>query len=438
MSDPANHYLGRRGAIFLGSVFSLLAPIGQAVSQTWPQLLICRLLLGVGMGLKEVTVPVFSAENAPAAIRGALVMSWEVWVAFGIMLGFSANLAVANTGDIAWRLQLGSACLPAIPLVLGIYLVPESARWLIKKGRHREAYHSLLKVRHTSLQAARDLYYVHVQLEAERAFVVNDEEKSGFKDYFIRFGELFTVPRIRRATQASGIIMVAQQACGINVISFYSSTIFVDAGFSSEVALLVSWGFGMTMFLFALPALYTIDRWGRRTLLIGTFPHMFWTLLATGFAFMIPETETTARLAALALFIFLFVVFYSPGEGPCAFVYSAEVFPLSHREVGMSWAVATNNFWAAVLSLTFPRMLRAFGSTGSFGFYAGMNVVSLVLIYLFLPETKEKTLEELDYVFAVPMRRHARYQVSDVLPWWCRRWLLFDRSRPCPELYHKS
>lgn len=166
------------------------------------------------MGLKEVTVPVFSAENAPAAIRGALVMSWQVWVAFGIMLGFSANLTVAGTGDIAWRLQLGSACLPAIPLLIGIYLVPESARWLIKNGRHREAFESLVKVRHTPLQAARDLYYVHVQLETERSLIIDDEKRSGFKDYFARFAQLFSVPRVRRATQASGIIMIAQQMCG--------------------------------------------------------------------------------------------------------------------------------------------------------------------------------------------------------------------------------
>lgn len=112
---------------------------------------------------------------------------------------------------------------------------------------------------------------------------------------------------------------------------------------------------------------------------------MFWTLLATGLSFYLPE-DSTARLGCIALFIFLFVAFYSPGEGPCAFVYSAECFPLSHREIGMSWAVATNNFWAAVLALTFPRMLRAFGPTGSFGFYAALNIIALIFIYLFLPE----------------------------------------------------
>lgn len=164
------------------------------------------------MGLKEVTVPVFSAENAPANIRGALVMSWQMWVAFGIMLGYSANLVVFDLGPITWRLQLGSAFIPAIPLLLGIYFVPESARWLIKKKRHAEAYQSLLRVRNSPLQAARDLYYIHAQLEAERMLL---QEKGFHKGNFLtRAVELVRVPRIRRATQASGIIMIAQQMCG--------------------------------------------------------------------------------------------------------------------------------------------------------------------------------------------------------------------------------
>lgn len=162
---------------------------------------------------------------------------------------------------------------------------------------------------------------------------------------------------------------------------------------------------------------------------------MFWTLLATGLSFYI-TTESTARLALIATFIFLFVAFYSPGEGPCAFVYSAEAFNLSHREIGMSWAVATNNFWAAVLSLTFPRMLQVLGPTGSFGFYAGLNVIALVMIFLFLPETKEKSLEELDHVFAVSTRRHASHQMGEVLPWWIKRYTGFGNGQPCPELYH--
>ncbi|KAJ4228269.1 hypothetical protein NW757_014147 [Fusarium falciforme] len=433
LSDPLNDLIGRRGAIFVGAVFSLFAPIGQALAQSWPQILVCRILLGIGMGLKEVTVPVYSAENAPTSIRGALVMSWQLFVAFGIMLGFTANLIVVNTGAIAWRLQFGSAFIPAVPLLIGIYFAPESPRWLIKKGRHAKAYRSLLRLRNSPLQAARDLYYIHSQLLAEQALIKEDGlDKANF---FARAVELFTVPRVRRATQASGIIMIAQQMCGINIIAFYSSTIFSQAGASNITALLVSWGFGMTMFAFAFPALYTIDTWGRRALLIATFPFMFLTLLGTGMSFYIPESST-AHLGLIAFFIFAFVAFYSPGEGPCAFVYSAEVFPLSHREIGMSWAVATNNFWAAVLGLTFPRMLLVFTPSGSFGFYAGLNIVALVAIFLFMPETSKRSLEELDYVFAVPTTAHAKYQLTKVLPWWFKRYVLRQKDAVEPELYH--
>lgn len=123
-SDPLNHYLGRRGTIFIAAIFCLFSVIGSAFTQTWEQLFVTRLLLGVGMGCKASVVPIYAAENCPASIRGGLVMSWQMWTAFGIFLGFCANLAVYNVGDIAWRLQLGSAFIPAVPLVLGIYLCP--------------------------------------------------------------------------------------------------------------------------------------------------------------------------------------------------------------------------------------------------------------------------------------------------------------------------
>ena len=224
----------------------------------------------------------------------------------------------------------------------------------------------------------------------------------------------------------------------VNIIAFYSSTVFAMAGASNIGALLASWGFGLINFIFAWPAVWTIDTFGRRGLLIFTFPQMFWTLLAAGMCFFIPVsngTSSNAQLGAVALFIYLFDIFYSPGEGPVPFTYSAEVFPLSHREVGMSWAVATNNFWAAVLSLTFPRMVQAMTIQGAFGFYAALNILALVLIFLFLPETMKRTLEELDYVFAVPTRAHAHYQLTQVLPWWIKRWILFRKDAVCPELY---
>ena len=280
----------------------------------------------------------------------------------GIFLGTAANLAVYNTGGISWRLQLGSAFIPAVPLAALVYLCPESPRWYIKKKRFQDAFRSLLILRNHPLLAARDLYYINAQIEVESDII-------GESNYFKRFGELFTIPRVRRATLASFVVMIAQQMCGINIVAFYSSTIFREAGASDLAALLASFGFGAVNFIFAIPAFFTIDTFGRRALLLFTFPQMAWTLLAAGFSFYIPE-ESSAHLGVIALFVYLFAAFYSPGEGPVPFTYSAEVFPLSHREVGMGWAVSTCLFWAAVLSISFPRILSAFTPTGAFGFFA--------------------------------------------------------------------
>ncbi|KJA27733.1 hypothetical protein HYPSUDRAFT_34863 [Hypholoma sublateritium FD-334 SS-4] len=427
LSDPLNNRFGRRGTIFFAAIFCIFTVIGSGFAQTWPQLLVCRLLLGLGMGAKASTVPIYAAENTPASIRGGLVMSWQMWTAFGIFLGFSANLALYQIGAIAWRLQLGSAFLPAVPLALGVYFCPESPRWLMKKGRYTEAYDSFKRLRNSELQAARDLYYIHRQLQAESLIGKNST-------YVTRFIELFTVPRIRRATLASFVVMIAQQMCGINIIAFYSSTIFVNANYSTRSALLASFGFGLVNWLFALPAVWTIDTFGRRNLLLFTFPNMAWTLLAAGFCFFIDHQKT--EVALVSLFIFLFAAFYSPGEGPVPFTYSAEVFPLTHREMGMSFAVATNLFWASVLSLTFPRILGSFGSVGAFGFYAGLNVVAFVMIFFLLPETKQRTLEELDYVFAVPTSKHISYQAKVYLPYFIKRWILFRKDTVLEPLYN--
>ncbi len=294
LSDPLNYYFGRRGTIFFSAIFVFLAPIGSGFTQNWPQLLICRFLLGIGLGTKAAIVPVYAAENVPALIRGGLVMSWQLWTTFGILLGLSANLILFRVGNIAWRLQLGSAFIPSIPLLVLIYFCPESPRWYMKKGRYRDAYKSLVRLRTTKLQAARDLYYISSQLTVESAII-------GESNYLTRLIELFTIPRNRRASLAAFVVMIAQQMCGINIIAFYSSSVFVTAGFSERNALLVSWGFGLVNFTFAWPAVKTIDTFGRRNLLLFTFPQMAWTLLAAGLCFLIPSS-TPAGIGLVALF----------------------------------------------------------------------------------------------------------------------------------------
>jgi MFS family permease len=231
--------------------------------------------------------------------------------------------------------------------------------------------------------------------------------------------------------------MLAQQMCGINIISFYSSTVFVESGFSDKQALYASLGFGALNFTFAIPALFTIDTFGRRSLLLSTFPFMIITLLGTGLSFLIPYHEggSKARLGVVATFIYLFTCFYSVGEGPVCFLYGAEVFPTVQREQGMAFAVFVNMLFAGVLGLTFPAMKTAMTPLGAFCFYAGLCAIAFVLIFLFVPETKGISLEELDDVFSVPSGRFISYQTKQWLPYFVKRRLLCNsRAQPPPPL----
>ncbi|KAI3547475.1 hypothetical protein CABS01_11143 [Colletotrichum abscissum] len=425
LSDPLNHYFGRRGVIFFSAHFCIWPLIGSAFSHNWQQQLANRLLMGIGMGAKASTVPIYAAENSPPSIRGALVMSWQMWTAFGIALGTAFNLAVYYA-KYNWRLMLGAPFLPAVPLLCLIYLCPESPRWLMKKGRYRDAWKSMIQLRHNNIQCARDMYAIHAQLQLESQVL-------GKSNYASRFMELFTIPRVRRANLAAFTVMIAQQMCGINIIAFYSTTIFKDANMGDFQALLGSFGFGMVNWLFAFPAFWTIDTFGRRSLLLFTFPQMTWTLLAAGLCTLIAPGVT--RTALVSLFVYLFGAFYSPGEGPVPFTYSAEVYPLSHREMGMGFAVATCLFWAAILGMTFPFILDRLHVVGAFGLYAGFNVVAFVMILFWVPETKQRTLEELDWVFALPTARFAHYQVTKAIPYFFKRWVFFDRNAKLEPLY---
>ncbi|KAJ7794697.1 hypothetical protein B0H14DRAFT_3556560 [Mycena olivaceomarginata] len=197
---------------------ALALVIGSGCAQTWPvsriiairrlpeYLLrkVCRILLGLGMGPKASTVPVFTAANTPASIRGGLVISSKLRTAFGIFLGFCANLALTKSGE----LHGGCSRIRVSPLMCGVYLYPESPRWVMKTTRYQDAYASFRRLRNTELQAA-DLYYVHHQLMEGFAVLRG-------ANYFTCFFELFTIPRVRRASLAAFIVRIAQQMCGMD------------------------------------------------------------------------------------------------------------------------------------------------------------------------------------------------------------------------------
>jgi len=232
--------------------------------------------------------------------------------------------------------------------------------------------------------------------------------------------------------------MFMQQFCGVNVIAYYSTEIFRQAGFTRPNALLTSMGTGITNFLFAIPAIYTIDTFGRRNLLLTTFPLMGICLLWCGMSFYLPldaeDEPTPARLGSIAAAIYVFMAVYSPGEGPVPFTYSAEAFPLHLRDVGMSFATATCWGFNFILSLTWPALVDAFSEQGAFGWYAAWNFFGWVYCYFLLPETKNLTLEELDTVFDVGNRDFASYYRAK-LPWYVQTKILRRDVAPMPPLY---
>lgn len=348
---PLNKRFGRRGTIFISCFISFGSSFWMAAADSWYNLLIARFALGLAVGAKSSTTPVYAAESAPKNIRGALTMQWQMWTAFGIMLGFVASVAFSGltwpgtpetaddpgTAQFApWRWMLGSTAIPPMFVCAQVYFCPESPRWYMEKNRFGKAFESFCRLRNHPIQAARDMYYSYKLLQVE----------AGEREGKNLFAEIFARKRNRRAAQSAIFVMFMQQFCGVNVIAYYSTTIFETSGFTRNQALLVSFGTGVVNWLFALPAVKTIDTFGRRNLLLFGFPLMAVCLLWTGFSFWIPQD--TARLGSVAAGIYVFMAIYSPSEGPVPFTYSAEAFPLYVRDIGMSMATATCKFTRAL------------------------------------------------------------------------------------------
>ncbi|KAF4552279.1 Sugar (and other) transporter-like protein 45 [Elsinoe fawcettii] len=402
-----NKWFGRRGTIFISCFLAIVAGIWQGVTFDKWQLFGSRFFMGLAIGAKSSTTPAYAAECAPPKIRGALGTQWQMWTAFGIMMGFLASVVFYgvrndNLPGLNWRLMLASTSIPPIFVCAMTYFAVESPRWLMSKGRYRQAYDSLCKLRKTRLMAARDLYDIHIRLMLEK------EVKP--KTAWTRATKLFAVPRNRRAAQSAFFVMFMQQFCGVNVIAYYSSEIFRDGGFSPQQALLASLGTGIINWLFAIPGMITIDSKGRRWLLLTTFPYMSVMLFFTGFSFWIPSDQ--ARLGCIATGIYLFMIGYSPGMGPVPFTYSAESFPLAVRDTGMSFATSVTWGWNFILALTWPSLVAAFEPQGAFSWYAAWNIFGFVFTWFCLPETKERPLEELDAVFNIRTRDHAMYYLK--------------------------
>ena len=210
ISEPVNSRLGRRGAIFVATLCCLVGNVGSGIANSWPILVLFRLVLGTGLGLNSSTVNVFAAESAPAYIRGGLAVSWQMSTAFGIFLGFLANVIFViqypDRENLIWRFQLAAPLIPTIPLLMLIYNCPESSAWHIKRQSYSSAFVSLLRLRNTSLQAAIELYSTYLSRRHNKAALTQQSFASQFKS-------LFQIARNRHALYASYTVMLGQQLC---------------------------------------------------------------------------------------------------------------------------------------------------------------------------------------------------------------------------------
>lgn len=451
LSDPLNeHFFGRRGALFVAGIFSLGASIGSAYTQSWRALFICRCLQGIGMGAKAAVVPIFESEVSPARIRGRLLVSWQTFTAFGIFLGSSSNL-IFHTN---WRWQIGSAFIPTIPLLCLVFICSESPHWLLKGNRYGEAYAVLQRLRETPLQAARDLYNLHAQIQVETILFSRNQnvsvqldnwdrhanrlfqEEFNRTNFFGRLIQLFTVERNRRASLAACVVMASQQLSGINIFAFLSNSFLSDgANFSVIRSLWLSFGFAAANTVFSPVAYFFIDSKGRRFLLLLSLMLMMPLLIAMGFSLKIYENipDHPTRVGVVELFIILYTAAYSPGAGVVPFLYSSEVFPLINREVGMSLSCSVNFFLAGLLALSVPQLTSELGSTTVLGLFAGLDSLAIILVWLLVPGTREvTTLEEMNYIFGVPMLRHIQYQLMEVLPWLAKKYIPWWTTKYLP------
>ncbi|KMU79504.1 hypothetical protein CISG_01922 [Coccidioides immitis RMSCC 3703] len=488
IADPIqNHWLGRRGAVAISAAISMGATIGAVCSRTPAELIGCRMLIGAALGAKASVIAPFLAELAPVHMRGALLSTWQVSDALGIFLGDVSWKVVDSFNlepDTAWRFLSATTLIPTIPLMISSYMIPESWMFLMKTGEYSKATEAACLYRKYPIQGFRDIISSHFQMEAEGELMeirkvakkgeskgkCSDEEskpapgRNVFADetkplserlahfppglclrsqrgqnneicthsyhmkeahFFRRLAQIIQDPRCRHALVSGGTIMLTQSLCGINALAFFSSSL-LDAGISPEYSLILALCFGAVCFSFGLLTPLLSDRLGRTNLVLLGLPVMavFMFILASLF-----ELDNSARTPTIMLFTMLFTAVYAFTVGPAAFSLSAESFPSTVREAGMAMCVFINLTSLGIQLLMYPFITTPIGFTTSLSIYGCVNIVGFVACFLFCVDTRDRTLEQLQFSFDLPLSVHCEYRIFYVLPEVCRRCRIFVARR---------
>jgi sugar porter (SP) family MFS transporter len=367
--------IGRRRLILLGAVVFFIGSLTMAVAPNVPILILGRLIDGVAIGFASIVGPLYISEIAPPKIRGALTSLNQLMVTIGILVSYFVNYAFAGAG--AWRWMLGAGMVPAVMLAVGMLKMPESPRWLYERGRHDEAREVLERTREGSVE----------EELAEIEETVSKQSGTGFGDLFQSW--------LRPALVVGLGLAVFQQITGINAVLYYAPTVLESTGFGSSTSILATVGIGVINVVMTVVAIALIDRVGRRLLLLVGVGGMVLTLGVLGAVFYMPGFSGALGWFATGS-LMLYVAFFAIGLGPVFWLLISEIYPLSVRGTAMG-AVTVANWGANLLvSLTFPILTANVGTPSTFWLFGGLSVLALVFTYAVVPETKGRSLEEIE------------------------------------------
>jgi sugar porter (SP) family MFS transporter len=390
-SPRVNDLVGRRRTIMAAAVVVVLGTIAATFSPTFTLLVISRLVIGIGIGFSSSTVPTYLSELAPARLRGAMGALNQIFIVLGILIAFLVSYGLGSSAN--WRAMFAGAVVPAAILFFGLIVLPETPRWLLKNGREDEARSVLVSSHGGSSE-------IEGELAKIREVVRLDTEQKG------RIRDLWA-PWVRPMLIVALLLAVGQQFSGVNAVNAYFPTMLIGLGFATQAALLSGVLLGITKFLFTAWVVFVVDRWGRKPLLLIGNVIMVVTLVGAGLTVLNVEDRGTLGVLMLIMMV-LYLVGYELGWGAVVWVMMAEVFPLRERAAGMG--VASVVLWAStgIVTAVFPLMSdkHALGIGGSMFVFAGVNVVLFGLTKWLVPETKGRSLEqiELDLRARTPLR----------------------------------
>lgn len=369
-----------------------------------------RVILGLGVGLEGGTVPVYVAETVERRLRGNLVSLYQFNIALGEVLGYAiAAMFLSVPGN--WRYILGSSLVFSTIMFAGMLFLPESPRYLMLKGRTLDAYKVWKRIRGIEHADSREEFFImKASVQYEQTAVTESARNKRFP-----FLDFITVPRARRALVYANIMILLGQLTGVNAIMYYMSVLMTQIGLDDKQSTYMSLVGGGSLLIGTIPAIFLMEKFGRRFWANAMLPGFFIGLVIIGASYQIPLTTNAGGAEACYLVgLVLYMGFF--GCYAClTWVIPSEVYPTYLRHWGMVTSDALLFLASFIVTYNFTAMQEAMTRTGlTLGFYGGIAVLGWFYQLLFMPETKDKTLEEIDLLFEKPTREIVRENVKNV------------------------